>query len=119
MTRPIDAAPKPVRAVPNKYRNDLYHTVDGYDWVYENSKCTKLDAVKPGFFNAYRDELRVGAVIECRIGSIQDGITQICIQILAAPKEDEGDVMVSVGPSKKFSPCRTDGLMIENKERAA
>ncbi len=112
--RPADK-PKVVRAVPRTDRNDLYHTTDGYDFVYENSSYTKIDVAKPGFFNIYRDELRVGMMIECRLGAIEDGITQLFVQVIASPKnERSGDVMVSVGPSKKFTPVRHDGTLAED-----
>ncbi len=115
MTRPTDPV-KVVRAVPSTYRNDLYHVVDGYDWVYENPAYTKGDVVRPGFFNVYREELRVGAIIECRVGEISDGITQVWLQVIAVPKEAEGDVMVSVGPSRKFTPARHDGTLSDDKD---
>lgn len=118
MTRPIDPV-KVVRAVPSDYRNDLYHTSDGYDWIFENPGYTKGEVVRPGFFNVYRDVLRVGTFIECRIGEIADGITQVWLQVIAAPKETEGDVMVSVGPSRKFTPVRHDGTLADEKEKAA
>ena len=118
MTRPTDPV-KVVRAVPSTYRNDLYHTVDGYDWVYENPAYTKIDVARPGFFNVYREELRVGAIVECRLGEISDGITQVWVQVIVAPKEGEGDVMVSVGPSRKFTPARHDGTLSDEKEQAA
>ena len=118
MTRPTDPV-KVVRAVPSTYRNDLYHTMDGYDWVYENPAYTKIDVARPGFFNAYREVLRVGAIIECRVGEISDGITQVWVQVIAVPKESVGDVMVSVGPSRKFTPVRHDGTLADEKEEAA
>ena len=71
--RPMDK-PKVVRAVPRSDRNDLYHTVDGYDFIYENPTYGKADVVRPGFFNTFRDELKVGMMIECRLGDIADGI---------------------------------------------
>ena len=113
---------KVVKAVPSTGRDDLYHTTDGYDFIYENSKYTKLDVVKPGFFNNFRDELRVGMMVECRLGEIEDGITQLFVQVIAAPKtEIRGNVEVSVGGSRKFTPARTDGSLEEDeqKEQAA
>lgn len=113
--RPADK-PKVVRAVPRTDRNDLYHVTDGYDWVYENPGYGKADVVKPGFFNGYRDELRIGMMIECRLGEIADGITQVLVQVIAAPKhERQGDVQVSVGPSRKFTPVRHDGSLAEEE----
>ena len=119
MTRPTDPL-KVIRAVPRTGRNDLYHTMDGYDWVYENPAYTKVDCAKPGFFNNFRDELRVGAVVECRLGSIQAGIVQTWVQVIAVPKtEGEGDVMVSVGASRKFTPCRHGGGLEKEEGKAA
>ena len=118
MTKPISMEP-PVRAVRPTGRNDLYHTVDGYDWIYENSNATKVDVARPGFFNVYRDEMRAGAMIECRLGHFVDGINQVWLQIIEAPKsEKSGDVMVSVGPSRKFTPVRHDGSLEDEKEVA-
>ena len=110
---------KVVKALPIKSRNELYHTVDGYDFIYEHSDYTKLDVAKPGFFNQFRDELQVGMVVECRLGQIGDGITQLFLQVIASPKEGVGDVMVSVGPARKFTPVRHDGTLADDKEKAA
>ncbi len=118
MTKPTE--PEIIRAVRPKGRNDLYHTVDGYDWIYENSGVEKIDVCKPGFFNVYRGDMRAGAIIECRLGHMVDGITQVWLQIIEAPlSERAGDVMVSVGPSRKFTPARHDGALEDEKEKAA
>ena len=115
--RPTDAT-KVVRAVPRTDRNDLYHTMDGYDFIYENPSYAKIDIAKPGFFNAYRDELRVGMVIEARLGAIVDGITQTWVQVIEAPRSElGGDVMVALGPSKRFTPVRHDGTLEEDQEK--
>ena len=111
---------KVFKAVPATDRNDLYHTTDGYDFIYENSAYMKIDVAKPGFFNAYRDELRVGMMVECRLGEIADGITQVFVQVIAAPKNEAGgDIEVSIGSARKFTPCRTDGTLAEDAEKAA
>ncbi len=112
--------PKVIRAVPSTDRDDLYYVQDGYDFVYENSKYTKLDVVKPGFFNVYRDELRVGQMVECRLGRIADGITQVYLQVIESPKDERsGDVMVSLGSTREYTPVRHDGTLAEDKEQAA
>ncbi len=59
MTKPAETTV--IRAVRPTGRNDLYHTTDGYDWVFENSDASKIDVCKPGFFNVYREEMRPGA----------------------------------------------------------
>lgn len=119
MTRPTDPV-KVVQAVPSTYRNDLYHNCDSYDWIYENPAYTKIDIARPGFFNIYREELRVGTIIECRVGKIEDGITQVWVQVIDSPKKERGgDVMVSVGLSRKFTPVRHDGALADEKEKAA
>ena len=117
--RPMDK-PKVVRAVPRTDRNDLYHTVDGHDFIYENPSYGKNDVVRPGFFNTFRDELKVGMMIECRLGDIADGITQTWVQVIERPKSElGGDVMVSLGPSKKFTPVRHSGEMEDEREKVA
>ena len=119
MTKPADPV-KVFKAVRPKGRNDLYHTVDGYDWVYENSEATKIAVATPGFFNCYREEMRAGAMIEARLGRFVDGITQVWLQVIEVPKNDvSGDVMVSVGPSRKFTPARHSGAAEDEKEQAA
>ena len=111
---------KVIKAVPATDRNDLYHTTDGYDFIYENSAYAKIDVAKPGFFNAYRDELRVGMMVECRLGEIADGITQVFVQVIAAPRSERlGDIEVSVGSARKLTPCRHDGMFAEDAEQAA
>ena len=119
--RPVERM-KVVKAVRTDRRDDLYHTTDGFDFIYENPGYTKVDVVKPGFFNIYRDELRVGMMVECRLGPIADGITQVWLQVITKPlTEPGGDVEVSVGASRKFTPARTDGTLEEDeqKEQAA
>ncbi len=116
--RPMDK-PKVIRAVPRTDRNDLYHTVDGYDFIYENPTYGKADVCRPGFFNTFRDELKVGMMIECRLGDIADGITQTWVQVIERPKSElGGDVMVSLGPSKKFTPVRHSGALEDEREVA-
>ncbi len=118
MTKPTE--PEVIRAVRPKGRNDLYHTVDGYDWIFENSDATKIDVARPGFFNIHRQEMRAGAMIECRLGHFVDGITQVWLQVIEAPMtEHGGDVVVSVGPSRKFTPVRHDGTMAEDEKEVA
>ncbi len=118
MTKPTE--PEIIRAVRPKGRNDLYHTVDGYDWIYENSDATKIDVARPGYFNIYREEMQAGAIIECRLGHMADGITQVWLQIIVAPKSERaGDVIVSIGPSRKFTPARHDGTLAGETEKAA
>ena len=54
------------------------------------------------------------------VGEIADGITQVFVQVITAPKNEAGgDVMVSIGSSRKFTPCRHDGALAEDAEQAA
>ncbi len=58
-------------------------------------------------------------MIECRLGEIADGITQTWVQVIERPKSDlGGDVMVSLGPSKKFTPVRHSGALEDEREVA-
>ncbi len=112
MTRPVDR--EVFKAPPPAYdRNALYYPADhGGDWIYEPSEpYTKVDVIVPGHFNAYREELRVGCRVTCRLGDIQDGITEVELQVIECPRsERQGDVMVSVkGRDGSFTPCRHDG----------
>ena len=118
MTKPTET--KVFKAVRPTGHNDLYHTADGYDWIFENTEATKLDVCKPGFFNTYREEMRAGAIIECRLGDMADCITQVWLQIIEAPlSAGTGDVIVSVGPSKRFTPVRHGGELEDNLEKVA
>ncbi len=108
---------KVVKAPPRSDRTDLYHTLDSYDFIYENTTATKIDVAKPGFFNIFRDELRIGMMVECRLGQIADGVTQVFLQIIESPKEGGGDVMVSLGSSREFTPVRHDGTQADEQER--
>ena len=122
MTRPqereVFKAPPPTYDV-----NALYYVSDGFDWVYEPKEVySKPDIVKPGHFNAYRNELRVGSRITCRIGKIENGIIEYEVQVIECPRsERQGDVMVSVkGRYGSFTPCRHDGgEVVDEKEKAA
>ena len=95
----------------------------GGDWIYEpREPFTKVDVVVPGHFNAYREELRVGCRVTCRLGDIQAGITEVELQVIECPRsERQGDVIVSVkGRDGSFTPCRSDGTLAEDeKEKAA
>ena len=93
--------------------------LDRYDKVYQHDKHGKADVIRPGYFNAFRTELRVGTVIDCRLGDPADGITQVFLQVIECRKDGTGDsdpVMVSVGPSRKYTPCRHDGGPVEADE---
>ncbi len=123
MTRPVERevfkAPPPAYDV-----NALYYVSDGLDWVYEPKEVySKPDIVKPGHFNAYRAELRIGSRITCRIGKVETGIIEYELQVIERPKSDQaGDVMVSVkGRDGSFTPCRHDGGEVaeDEKEKAA
>ena len=95
--------------------------VDTYDFRFIDFDATKVDIVKPGFFNLHRSELIVGTMIDCRLGNPQDGIKRVWLQIIACPKhEGEGDVLVAVGDQHgKFTPVRHDGKLADEKEIAA
>lgn len=114
MVRPVEKTV--VRApAPEMDRNALYYVSDGYDFVYEpKALYTKIETCSPGHFNAYREDLRVGTRITCRLGKIEDGITEIELQVIEVPgMSNGGDVLVSVGASRSFTPCRTDGSLDE------
>ncbi len=117
--KPVDRV-KVIKAPPRRDRNELYYIVDGYDWVYEHPTYTKGDVVRPGFFNEYKDEMRVGAMIECRLGVIEEGIKRHWLQVIQVPKTmRDGDVLVSYENQKhEFICVRHDGTLDE-KERAA
>ena len=118
MTKPVGV--KVFKAPPPSYdRNAMYYIPDGYDWIYEPSEpFTKVDVVRPGHLNAYREELRIGARITCRLGEIKDGITEVELQVIECPRETVGDVVVSVkGRDGSFVPVRHDGSLGEDKEK--
>ena len=96
---------------------------DGYDFVLRDENATKLDVIKPGFFNQHRTDLIVGTMIECRLGYPCDGIQLIRLQVIEAPVKMgvDADVMVSYQDPKtgKFVPVRHDGALADEKERAA
>ncbi len=119
MTRPAEV--KKFKAPPPSYdRNALYYITDGLDWVYEPKEpYTKIDIVKPGHFDGYRHEFRVGSRITCRLGDIADGITEVELQVIECPRAERmGHVMVSVkGRDGRFTPCRHDGSLAEDKEK--
>ncbi len=96
------------------------NAADAYDFVFRDENATKLDVVKPGFFNQHRSELIVGTMIECRLGHPCDGVTVFSVQVIDNPKWVRGtDVLVSVGKSQTFTPVRHDGTLTEDKEKAA
>ena len=95
-------------------RNALYYVSDGYDFIYEpRALYTKIEVTIPGHFNCYREDVRVGTRITCRLGKIEDGITEIELQVIDVPTPAQGDVSVAVGASRSFTPCRHDGTLEE------
>lgn len=121
MVRPVEVE-KFKAPAPAYDRNAMYYVTDGHDWVYEpRQPFTKKDVVVPGHFDAYRDELRVGSRITCRLGKIEDGITEVELQVIENPRFDaEKHVMVSYkNQHGKFVCVRTDGTLAEEKEQAA
>ena len=122
MTRPVDR--EVVKAAPPAYdRNSLYYPHDhGGDWIYEpREPFTKVDVIVPGHFNAWREELRFGCRVTCRLGKIEDGITEVELQVIECPRSEvQGDVVVSLkGRDGSFTPCRSDGTISDEKEKAA
>ncbi len=83
----------------------LYFNFDGYDQCFDSTDHTLHDVMQPGFWNSLRQRLRVSTMVECRLGSVETGITQAFIQIVDCPKTDlAGDVTISLGPVNKFEP---------------
>ncbi len=120
MVRPVEI--EKFKAPPPTYdRNAMYYVQDGLDWVYEpREPFTKKDVVLPGHFDAYREELRVGSRITCRLGKVLDGITEVELQVIERPQsEKQGHVMVSLGSTREFTPVRHDGTATKDKEQAA
>ena len=98
------------------------NVADTYDFVFRDQNATKLDVIKPGFFNQHRGELIVGTMIECRLGHPCDGIAIVRVQIIHAPGYSRTeDVLVSYENPKtgKFTPVRHDGTMTDEQEKAA
>ena len=84
--------------------------------MYTSPDVTKIDVIKPGFFNPWRGNLFVNTMIDCRLGSVADGIVRIILQVIEKPAG--GDVMVSVEDSHgHFTPCRHDGSMVEDEPK--
>ena len=86
-----------------------------YDFIYTSSEDTKLDVIRPGFFNEYRSELIIGTMIECRLGDPQDGTHRVSLQVIDTTPYDTGsDVLVSVGDKNgHFTPVRLAGILEE------
>ena len=63
--------------------------------------------------------MRVGAMIECRLGVFEEGIKRYWLQIIQVPKTmQDGDVLVSYENQKhEFIPVRHDGTLGEDKEK--
>ena len=60
------------------------------------------------------------AGITCRLGKIEDGITEVELQVINCDTQSARvDVEVAVGSSRKFTPCRHDGTLEKDKEEAA
>ena len=121
MTRPVDR--EVVKAPPPTFDvNSLYYVQDGRDWIYEPTELyTKAQVILPGHLNSWREELRVGSRITARLGDIADGIVEVELQVIECPRSARlGDVVVSLkGRDGHFTPCRSDGTLTDEKEKAA
>ena len=120
MVRPVEV--KVIKAPASTWdRNEMYYGGDSYDWIYEPSDpFEKAEIIVPGFFNNYRQDFRVGSRITARLGKIEDGITEVELQVIKCDRTNEAvDVEVSVGASRKFTPVRHDGSQTGKKEKAA
>ena len=105
---------------PSARQAPFVNMADTYDFVFRDENATKLDVVKPGFFNQHRSELIVGTMIECRLGHPCDGVTVFRVQIIEKPLwERNGPVLVSIGKAETFTPCRHSGTPDKSKERKA
>ena len=118
MTKPNE----PIKGITSKQnivdRYGLYHTVDSYNWIYERDDVSRDNVCRPGHFNEFRSEMRLRAVLECRLGKLADGIEQFWVEIIDAPRGDQGgDILVSAGLSTRFTPIRHDGTL-ETEETA-
>ena len=86
------------------------NAADAYDFVFRDETASKLDVIKPGYFNQHRSELIVGTMIECRLGHPADGCVVFRVQVIDNPKWVRGtDVLVSVGKAQTFTPVRHSG----------
>ena len=95
------------------------NAMDCYDFVFRDEALTKLDVVKPGFFNQHRSELVVGTMIECRLGVAADGITVFRVQVIHNPQYSATeDILVSVGRAQTFTPVRHAGKPAEDEKAA-
>ena len=122
MVRPVEM--ETFKAPPPSYdRNAMYYVTDGHDWIYEpREPFTKKDVCLPGHFDAYSDELRVGCRITCRLGKIEDGITEVELQVIECPplgKQSEAPVLVSLGSTRVYTPVRHDGTATKDEEKVA
>ncbi len=120
MVKPVDV--KTFKApAPRWDRNEMYYLADSYDWIFEPlDPFTKAQIIVPGFFNNYYQEFRVGSRITARLGPVEDGITEVELQVIDLPgKGGRGDVVVSVGASRKFTPVRHSEGSAEDKEQVA
>ena len=125
MTRPVEV--KKFKAPNAPYdRNALHYPSDTCSIMFYEplEPFTVLDVCKPGHFNAYWEDLRVGKLITCLLGEIADGINMVELQVIECPRnahsKHTGDVMVSrKGRDGKFTPYRHDGTMTDEKERKA
>lgn len=120
MVRPVKV--EVIKAPPPRVdRNEMYYGADSYDWIYEpHDSFQKAQVIVPGFFNEYRQELEVGTRITCRLGKIEDGITEVELQVIKTSKQNaKVDVEVSVGSARKFTPVRHDGTATKDEEKAA
>ena len=123
MVRPVEV--EKFRApAPTYDRNALHYPSDnGSVMFYEPREPFKMvDVIKPGHFNAYWEDLRVGKLITCLLGEPADGIHMVELQVIECPRDAgvklRGDVMVShKGRDGKFIPIRHDGTETKDDDK--
>ena len=93
---------------------------DTYDFVCRDEYATRETVSKPGYFNEHRGELKIGAVLHCRLGHPRDGVEFGDVQVICCPvSEAAGDVEVSVGPFTKFEVAGYADSPEKEQEKAA
>ena len=104
-------------AGPAPDREPLCKMADGTacNHYYMHSKFDTVEMVSmPGYFDFMRDTFRSGKqkgvvhLVSCFLGVIEEGLTQVELQLLDAPSASSGPVVMAVGRVTRFEPVKAD-----------
>jgi hypothetical protein len=102
-------------AGPAPEREPLSKISDGTcvnSYFFHDKFATVEEVCAPGFFDFMRSTFQSGSkkgvchFVSAYLGKIEDGLTEVQLQVLAVPSQSEGPVIMAVGRIQEFKPAK-------------